>query len=259
MRHAEGLTVERDDLPVPGARLMARDGEAFARAEAAGGCAPRLSWFRWDRPTLSLGRGQDPSTVDAARAAADGVPVVVRPTGGRAVFHVDEWTYAALVPLSHPTLGGSLAASCRAIVALVAAALERAYGLAADTGVARGVAAGPAGGIDRAACFGRAFGHELVIGGRKLMGSAQRRGRHVLLQQGSLLVGPGQERVLRYLVGPNPPLDDASWSRAEADLAAGTTHLAALLGRRPEPEAFFVALAEEADALQPGGSGARLS
>jgi lipoate-protein ligase A len=133
MVRSDFLTVTRDDAPTPGAVLMERDATAFARAEAAGGCAPSLRWFRWDRPTLSLGRGQDAGAdVDLGRCTADGVPVVVRPTGGRAVFHVDEWTYAALVPLSHATLGGSLRDSCRALVSLVAAALARAYDVRVD-------------------------------------------------------------------------------------------------------------------------------
>src|SRR5207247_6436518 len=109
----EDLACVWDDVPRPGQRLMDEDRERFARAEAVGGGEVSVRWFRWDRPTLSLGHAQDPDrAVDAARCAMDGVPVVVRPTGGRAVFHVDEWTYSAVVPLAHPGLGGSLVDSC---------------------------------------------------------------------------------------------------------------------------------------------------
>jgi lipoate-protein ligase A len=224
-----------DDTPRTGAELMARDAARFARAES-GAEAPRASftWYTWDRPTLTVGTLQDAARdLDFAACARDGIPVVRRPTGGRAVLHADEWTYGAIVPLDHPELGGSLADSCRALVALVCAALEEAYGVAAAPADRSTPAiASPAG---SAACFARAFGHEAIADGRKLMGSAQRRGRRVLLQQGSLLLGPGHERLARYLPGTGPALERA--------LATGTVTLAALCGGRPDPAPFRAAFA----------------
>ena len=161
------------------------------------------------------------------------------PHGGRAVFHVDEWTYVALVPLEHPTLGGSLAASTRALTQVVATALERAYGLRCDgpghAGAEDRLPAGPP------TCFARSFGYELTVGGRKLMGSAQRRGRRALLQQGSLLVGPGHEHIARFL---RDAAGDPRAAAGEAALRNATTNLTALLGRRPDPGPFRAALAE---------------
>ena len=193
---------------------------------------PTLLWYAWDRPTITLGRLQDPATaVDPAACAAAGIPVVRRPSGGRAVLHADEWTYGAIVPLDHPVLGGGLGASCRALVALVTDALAEAYGIRFDLPGrgGNGLPAGPP-----AACFNRAFGYEAVAKGRKLMGSAQRRSGRVLLQQGSLLVGPGHERLARWLARPDPG--------AEAALARGAISLTELLGARPDPGRFRSAL-----------------
>ncbi len=219
---------------------MADDAARFSAAEAAHGpLAAGLRWFTWDRPTLSLGRLESPAGFDSAALAAAGIPLVVRPTGGRAVLHVDEWTYAALIPLDHPTLGGPLARSTRALTMLIATALADAFGIACDpatearTPVRTGTAV--------ATCFARSFGYELGVDGRKLMGSAQRRGRRALLQQGSLLVGPGHERIARLL--PGARADPARTAHAESDLQARTTNLTALLGRRPDPRAFREALA----------------
>jgi len=212
-----------DDVRRPGEALMARD---EARLAARG--APSLLWYAWDRPTITIGRLQDDArTLDLARCAADGVPVVRRPTGGRTVFHVDEWTYGAVVPLDHPELGGRLAESCRALVARIEQALTRAYGIEFDATPAP-PDRGPAG-----ACFARSFGYEAVVGGRKLMGSAQRRSGAALLQQGSLLVGPGHERLGRYLAGGDP----------DGALARGAVTLTELLGRTPDPAPFRDALA----------------
>ncbi len=230
---------------------MAADEGRFAAAEAAvGSSAPQFRWFAWDRPTLSLGRLESPAGFAANALADAGIPLVIRPTGGRAVLHVDEWTYAAVIPLEHPTLGGSLAVSARALTALVATALTDAFGIACDPALDARTAAGPT--VAPATCFARSFGYELAVGGRKLMGSAQRRGRRTLLQQGSLLVGPGHERIARLLMGAAG--DPARTARAEADLHAGTTNLTALLGHRPDASAFRVALARawrEATATRP--------
>ena len=213
-----------DDLPRSGEALMARD-----EARLAAGAAPSLLWYAWERPTITIGRLQDAArALDLARCAQDGVPVVRRPTGGRAVFHVDEWTYGAVVPLDHPELGGRLADSCRALVARIEQALTRAYGIVFDAAPAR-TDRGPAG-----ACFARSFGYEAVVGGRKLMGSAQRRSGGALLQQGSLLVGPGHERLGRYLRGGDP----------ENALARGAVTLSELLGGRPDPAPFRDALVQ---------------
>jgi lipoate-protein ligase A len=220
-----GPVVFFDDVPRAGEALMARDAERLAAASEA---APSLLWFTWDRPTITVGRLQDPvRALDLARCRQDGVPVVRRPTGGRAVCHVDEWTYGAGVPLAHPVLGGRLADSCRALVALVEEALTAAYGLRFDRGAA------PASGGPAAACFATSFGYEAVVDGRKLMGSAQRRSGGALLQQGSLLVGPGHERLADYLPGGDPA----------GTLARGAVTLTELLGGRPDPAPFRAALA----------------
>ncbi len=233
--------------PWPGAARMAADEAAFADADAGPGPAEaRLAFWRWDRPTISLGRLQDPATaLDPGALAALGCPVVRRPTGGRAILHADEWTYSALVPFDHPVLGGSLAASTRAVVGVLAAALGEAYGIPFDP-----PADGPGERADGSpeACFARTFGYELAWRGRKVMGSAQRRGRRVLLQQGSLLVGGGHERLARVLPGT-----EAERAGVEASLAAGATGLAAILSRRPDPAPFVAAL----ERRWPAGGAAR--
>jgi lipoate-protein ligase A len=89
--------------------------------------------------------------------------------------------------------------------------------------------------LPEAACFAKSFGYEAVIAGRKLMGSAQRRAGGALLQQGSLLVGPGHERLARYL--------SSGTAAQERALAQGAVTLGELLGVRPDPAPFRAALA----------------
>jgi hypothetical protein len=53
-------------------------------------------------------------------------------------------------------------------------------------------------------CFASTARHEIVLEGRKLVGTAQRRTRLGLLQQGSVLLGPGHLRLADYLPLPQP-------------------------------------------------------
>ena len=68
--------------------------------DSFGGWTLRL--YRWDRPTISLGYAQPHEQgVDTIVARRLGIPVVRRPTGGRAVLHADELTYALTGPVDH--------------------------------------------------------------------------------------------------------------------------------------------------------------
>ncbi len=241
-----------DDTPRPGHELMARDAARLAAADADPAPVPDLLWFTWDRPTISLGRLQDPATaLTPPSAPEDDVPVVVRPTGGRAVFHDDEWTYSAVVPLAHPRLGGSLATACRAITRLIAQALEDAYGVPARlAGEEMESAKTSIEAKKSPACFARVHGYEIVVEDRKLAGSAQRRGANALLQQGSLLVGPGHERIAHRLRG-------GGGEAGALGLARQTVSLAEWLGQRPDPAPFRDALARrwrEASGMQAFGA-----
>src|SRR5436853_3259927 len=85
------------------AENMRRDAALLAAAEADAGAPPVLRLFHFVPPGITLGRSQDPArTLDLERCRRDGVPWAVRPTGGRAVFHDAEWTYAFAAPLAHP-------------------------------------------------------------------------------------------------------------------------------------------------------------
>ncbi|MBI4544145.1 MAG: lipoate--protein ligase family protein [Gemmatimonadetes bacterium] len=85
-----------------------------------------------------------------------------------------------------------------------------------------------------AVCFGAAAPGEVVVGGRKLVGSAQRCERRSVLQHGSVLLGGGQERVFELLVGAE--------RGARAFPAARPITLEELLGSPPEWPVLVAAL-----------------
>ena len=183
----------------PGAWNMACDSALLAAAEIPG-FPPTLRLFAWDPPAVSLGHHQvDLTTDEMAMLRARGVDRVRRPTGGRAVFHGGpdrELTYSVVAPLGDVALGHGLAASCRGIHRAIAAGLS-ALGAEA-TLVARPSAGALNRGVrscgggrairptSRRACFDAAVAWEIEAGGKKLVGSAQRRSRRALLQHGSI-------------------------------------------------------------------------
>ena len=201
-----------DPLPLDGRLLMERDRARLLALEAHPERGPSLVLYRWREPTLSLGYVQrEERVLDAEAVARARLPVVRRPTGGRAILHVNEWTYAAVVPIDDAAVGGGLARSLAVLSGIVAEALA-----------AIGVDAVPV--RERATRPARA-------------GAAQRRLARALLQQGTLLAGPGHERLADFLRG-----DERKKQSARERLRAGTVTVEEVLGREPDFEAFARAL-----------------
>ncbi|HEU4523678.1 MAG TPA: hypothetical protein VFR62_01575 [Gemmatimonadales bacterium] len=207
----------------PGWQNMGLDQALLARA----GRGERwLRLYRWTPHCLSFGRHEPASRrYDRDRIEARGLDVVRRPTGGRAVWHADELTYAIAAPASP---FGGLRQAYEEIHRMLLAAL-RLLGVSAELAPARAAVA-----VDGGACFASPVGGEITVGGRKLVGSAQLREGTGLLQHGSLL-----------LAGRQTAVQEVTRGRAPADLALP---LANATGRRPELGAVAEAVASAAAA-----------
>ena len=179
---------------------MALDDALMARAARSGESTFRV--YTWSGPTLSFGRHQRAAGVyDEGRLSAEGIAVVRRPTGGRALLHDREVTYSVAAPAGP---AASLANDYLAINAILVGALRR-LGVHATQAVstARGMKPGTA------PCFAEPAHGELVVNGRKLVGSAQWRDAGALLQHGSILLDDDQSRIpslmLEPAAAPPPP------------------------------------------------------
>jgi hypothetical protein len=170
---------------------MSIDLTLLDRAEQAGEQWLRL--YRWDPPCLSFGRHEPVlRRYDVDRIDALGVHTVRRPTGGRAVWHERELTYA-------------VAGSCSALGSL-REAYTRIHGLLVDALRALGVSASLAPRsstppLHAGACFASPVGGEVLVNGRKVVGSAQLRRGTALLQHGSILLHNDQHRVTALQLG----------------------------------------------------------
>jgi lipoate-protein ligase A len=216
------------DGPGPGAWNMAVD-EALVESVDAGRSVPVLRLYRWRPPCLSLGFAQPFEAADAEFCAANGVDVVRRPTGGRAVLHHLELTYSVLAPLGRGPFTHDLQAAYKAICRALVVGL-RELGVPAElSGEPEGEHIRP---TEVIPCFIGPAAGEIVSGGRKLVGSAMRRTGGSILQHGSIL--EGWDGVLQAGCLGLP--DDASLRRAVATLSD-------LLGTaRPVPEVLAQAI-----------------
>ena len=191
--------------PADGATNMAVD-EAIVRAVAAGVVAPTLRLYAWEPPCLSLGRGQPGDEVDRAACARDGIHVVRRSTGGRAILHTGELTYSVVAPPREPRLAGDILNSYRRLSRALLAALER-LGADASTRHVQGTQHAMPKGHNaqreqhvNPVCFEVPSHYELVTAdGRKLVGSAQMRSSDAVLQHGTLPLTGDIARICRYL------------------------------------------------------------
>ena len=204
-----------------GAINMAVD-EVLLLGVAAGGC-PVLRVYGWEPPAVSIGYAQRAdSEVDMARCQNAGIDVVRRFTGGRAVLHWNELTYSVICNDGQVELSGSIEETHRRIGECLAEGMRL---LGIDVELERGRPAGgrrdggdPNAGAVHQPCFSSTARWEVKCGGRKLIGSAQRRIRGAMLQHGSVLLGPEHCRL--------PGLVPGSEScRASCLLAANSTDL----------------------------------
>jgi lipoate-protein ligase A len=163
---------------------MALD-EALLVLHEAGTTPPTLRVYGWCQPTLSLGYAQPvQQEVDLAACQAQGVAVIRRPTGGRAVLHDQEVTYSVVMPLILADGPQTITAHYHRIGMALAAALQ-ALGLPVQLARPQ-VRSTPTRALVSPACFAALSRYELSVAGKKMVGSAQKRAQRALLQHGSI-------------------------------------------------------------------------
>ncbi len=164
-----------------------------------------LRLYRWKPYCISLGANQSEDSLLTEKIKSDGIDVVKRPTGGRAILHSEELTYSFV---------------CNSEGNISAKDLYREINLALKKGLAfynnklnalqlehkqpdfpefykqeKGVV-----------CFAVAAKDEINYNDKKLVGSAQRRIGSSLLQHGSILCGDYHQKIVDYLNLPQESL-----------------------------------------------------
>jgi lipoyl(octanoyl) transferase len=217
--------------------------EALWRGRQAGSSPPTLRFFAWAPPSVSVGYGQPLDRhVDVEACRRLGVGVVRRPTGGSAIYHdgpARELTYSVLATAEDLGVSADLLDTYQ----WIGRALVR--GLNALGAGAEMIPTGRGLGREPAFCFARTGAYEIEVGGRKLVGSAQRRQGTSFLQHGAVLLGVDAPRLRALFPTTRDPL-------------ASLTTLEAATGRLPAFEEVAASLrdafeAEHGLTLEPGG------
>lgn len=176
-----------DDAPHGAAFNMAADLHLLTLCEQ--GPAVFIRLYSWEQPSVTLGIAEKPGeTLDIAALKKHEAEWIRRATGGRSVLHDRDITYSCIFSNGAPGMGATLMETYR----VVSDCLMRGLGYA---GVACARHDSPPGstlsrGGAKLPCFLSPNRHEIMVSGKKLVGSAQKRTAKAVLQHGSIPLTP---------------------------------------------------------------------
>jgi len=185
---------------------MALD-EAIATAVRKDHAPPTLRLYGWEVPSVTIGYFQKISDVHTGYCSEHNIPVVRRQTGGRAILHHYELTYSFSVKTAQGLFSKGLRDSYMKISRAFNNAMLK-VGLLPETGLRRRSHRSRS-----SLCFHTTSNGEITINNRKVLGSAQRRWRNGLLQQGTV-----PYTVDNYIAGKVLRIEDP---QPEKDYIAG--------------------------------------
>lgn len=221
-----------DEGSCDGAYNMATD-QAMLQACSEGKVPPTLRLYGWKRPTLSIGYSQNKfKQIDWDRCRNMNIPIVRRPTGGRAILHDRELTYSVIASTHHPRFQGGLRETFQTISDALLVCLGD-LGIPENHRAAINKRRRKPREIRTPACFA-SFNHfEIAVRNKKLVGSAQRRIKNAFLQHGSVLIDLDRELFNSLLL-----FDSEKARRANLELLTqATTTLNEVCGREIQFEA----------------------
>jgi lipoate-protein ligase A len=175
---------------------MAMDKAILEHAAVYG--IPTMRVYGWKPYCISLGYHQSTECVDLDRCRRNTIDVVRRPTGGRAVFHAEEVTYSVIIPRNHGFFSSNVSevynrisqGLCQGIQKLGIPAQLQKRSLDLRSHYRSSLSA---------SCFSSAARNEVLVNGKKLIGSAQRNLSLGVLQHGSILMGEAHLNLPEYL------------------------------------------------------------
>jgi lipoyl(octanoyl) transferase len=164
-----------------GSSNMALD-QALLDTACKAGFLPTIRFYRWNPPALSIGRFQKTNQIDLDACGASGIDLVRRPTGGKSILHLDDFTYSLILPPGFDL--PSVVVEAYALICGGILTSLRSLGLNVT------IQAGSYGQYPQreGACFSVSTQADLEYLGRKICGSAQVRRGGAVLQHGSILL-----------------------------------------------------------------------
>ena len=167
---------------------------------------PVVRFYGWEPAAISIGRYQDAEkALKVQECAIDGVQIVRRITGGGLIYHHAELTYSIVCRAEDITAKG-VKEAYRSLCSFLIN-FYRKLNLDADFAVNTGARE-----LGRRAdfCFAASEEYDIVAGGRKIGGNAQRRMKNIIFQHGSVPVYSRVAAAAKYLQDLPPEIDEAS-------------------------------------------------
>lgn len=191
-----------------------------------------LRLYKWRPFAISLGYNQNENDFDKEKLMRSGIDLVRRPTGGRAVFHIDELTYSVVTrgvksnsqhysDINRALQAGLLLLGIQTDFQKQQPDFRRRYAS-----------------LQSVPCFTASARYELEFNGKKLIGSAQRKFGETLLQHGSLMLTAKHRELTNYLATNDEQLK----SQIKKDLDEKTISLSEIIGRLPTDDELKFAL-----------------
>jgi len=207
-----------------GATNLALDGILLDRvSKASAPINTYLRFYGWKQPTLSLGFAQKSSRViDFDFCRRHQIQVVRRITGGRAVLHHREVTYAVISNDQLLFSKSSIEATYYEIARALSCGLQH-LDIETSLAVLSKSKRKTLQSKFYSACFTRSHNHEILFAGKKLIGSAQRRTHQAFLQHGSILLDLDPDLSAGAIQGITPQ-----------NLASSTATVKSCLGYIPD-------------------------
>lgn len=169
-----------------------------------------LRFYKWKPYCISLGYNQgkvfNDNNIDIDKCKHDGVDVVYRPTGGRAVLHSEELTYSVVMKSEEPVqkLHNQISDAIVYGLKLINTSNNELQQITLANSTPDLFKLAKTGMYNL--CFNTSIKHEINFKGKKLVGSAQRKMGNIVLQHGSILIGTHHKQIVNYLKLPDGKL-----------------------------------------------------
>ena len=189
-----------------------------------------LRFYKWKPYAISLGYNQSKllsgQRIDYQRCENDGMDVVQRPTGGRAVLHSEELTYSYVAKTSKPikVLYREISQALINGLKVIDEKNELLQDISLTVSTPDLLKLTKTGMYNL--CFNTAIKDEVNLYGKKLIGSAQRDFGDVVLQHGSILLGEHHKQIVNYLM-----VDEKVKLRLKNEIDEKTTCLNEIMNR----------------------------
>jgi lipoate-protein ligase A len=157
-----------------------------------------LRTYTWDVPTITIGMLQEPfSVLDMENITKNGIHWIRRPTGGRPVLHFDDCTYSCAFSHKNHLLGSTVKETYSILSRCLQTTLLRlnVHSQAHDSDLLFNELKRQ----QKLPCFLAPNRNEIMVDGKKLVGSAQRRTASSVLQHGSLPISDAYRELPEYL------------------------------------------------------------